>query len=116
MEAIRKKNNGWTTYQARKIAGISIRRTNQIWQIYCQTGSAPFLGNHLGRLKRPILGHEATMVKDAYLRYRVSASTLETITLEAMIQRDYGVHLPHHHIHLIMLSLGAFAWHGQKEK
>ena len=28
VETIGKKNMGWTTYQARKIAGISIRRVN----------------------------------------------------------------------------------------
>ncbi len=30
IETFRRKNEGWTTYQARKIAGISIRRVNLI--------------------------------------------------------------------------------------
>jgi len=34
IELIRRENDGWTTYRARKIAGISIRRVNQVWQEY----------------------------------------------------------------------------------
>ena len=34
LEIIRKKQEGWTTYQARKIANISIRRVNHVWKIY----------------------------------------------------------------------------------
>jgi hypothetical protein len=39
METLRKKNEGWTTYEARKIAGISIRRVNQIWNEYNETNT-----------------------------------------------------------------------------
>jgi len=38
IETIRKKNQGWTTYQARKIAGISIRRVNQVYRQYLISG------------------------------------------------------------------------------
>jgi IS1 family transposase len=44
LETIRRKNEGLTTYQARKIAGISIRRVNQIWKEYQETGKIPELG------------------------------------------------------------------------
>ena len=38
LETPRRKNEGWTTYQARKLAGVSIRRVNQVWQSYLATG------------------------------------------------------------------------------
>jgi hypothetical protein len=34
IEIIHRKNDGWTTYQTRKIADISIRRVNQVWTEY----------------------------------------------------------------------------------
>ena len=54
IETIRKKNHGWTTYQARKIAGISIRRVNQVWKHYRETKEISEIGRKNGRLKRYI--------------------------------------------------------------
>jgi len=101
IETIRRKNEGWTTYQARKIAGVSLRRVNQIWALYQQTGEVPDIGKKVGRRKRPILPVEEYAVKEAYAKYKTSASTLETI-----IERDFGLHIPHNHIHRIMIQLG----------
>ncbi|MBN4049267.1 transposase family protein [archaeon AH-315-M20] len=111
METIRKKNQGWTTYQARKIAGISIRRVNQVWMIYCKTCHIPEIGKNIGRPKRPITAHEAYIVKEAYQKYRVSASTLEKL-----IERDYNIHLTHRHIHTILLALGFAKTKAKKDK
>lgn len=111
METIRRKNEGWTTYQARKIAGISVRRVNQVWGMYCQTGNMPELGKRMGRPPRPIRAQEAYLVKEAYTQYRVSASTLELL-----IERDYGIHIPHRHVHVIMLSLGLAKAKARKDK
>ena len=44
IEIIRRKNDGWTTYQVRKIAGISIRRVNQVWNEYQLTNLVPEIG------------------------------------------------------------------------
>ena len=88
IETIRRKNSGWTTYQARKIAGISIRRVNQVWGAYHKTGEVPEIGKKVGRPSRPITGEEEMLVKTTYKEYRVSASTLERV-----IQRDYGIHI-----------------------
>ena len=41
IETLKRKNKGWTTYQARKIARISIRRVNQAWKMYNKTGLIP---------------------------------------------------------------------------
>lgn len=49
METLRRKNQGWTTYQARKVAGVSVKRVYQIKQIYKKTGEIPNIGKKTGR-------------------------------------------------------------------
>ena len=110
LETIRRKNEGWTTYQARKIAGISIRRVNQVWKEYQETGKVPELGKKVGRPARLVTEDEQKMVKEAYERYRVSASTLEKL-----IERDYSIHIPHNHIHKIMVKLSLAKPKGKKD-
>ena len=101
IETLRRKNQGWTTYQARKIAGISIRRVNQVWLLYQTTGKIPEIGKKNGRPKRPIEQWEIGMVKQAYGQDRVSASTLMKL-----IERDHNTHINHNRIHSIMINLG----------
>jgi putative transposase len=110
LETIRRKNEGWTTYQARKIACVSIRRVNQVWTQYQKTGILPELGKKIGRPRRPIKEEEITMVTEAFGRYKVSASTLEKL-----IKRDKGVHIPHNKIHKIMIMLGLAKPKGKKD-
>jgi putative transposase len=101
LETIRRKNEGWTTYQIRKIAGVSVRRVNQVWYSYNRTGKPPDIGKSNGRPCIPLENWEIGLVKKAYPKYRVSASTLERC-----IERDYGKHIPHNRVHRIMLKLG----------
>ena len=101
VETLRRKNEGWTTYQARKIAGISIRRVNQVYKQYTLTGEIPEIGRNNGRPIKPIEDWEIQMVKQSYEKYRVSASTLEKL-----IERDYKKHISHRRIHKILLDLG----------
>ncbi len=111
MEILRRKNEGWTTYQVRKIAGISVRRVNQVWKEYQETGRIPEIGKCMGRPAKPIKQQEIEMVKEAYMRYRVSASTLMKC-----IERDYGLHINHNKIHMIMLDLGYACKKSKKDK
>ena len=53
IETIRKKNQGWTTYQARKISGISIRRVNQVYKQYLLNKQIPEIGKKNGRSTNP---------------------------------------------------------------
>ena len=76
IETIRKKNHGWTTYQARKIAGISIRRVNQVWKHYRETKEILEIGRKNGRPKRYIEDWETGTVKEAFDKYSLSVSTL----------------------------------------
>src|SRR3989338_6626878 len=101
IETIRRKNEGWTTYQARKIAGISIRRVNQVWSQYTLSGVLPEIGRKMGRPPIQASQEEAELVQKAYREYRVSATTLERI-----IERDYGKHIPHNRIHAILIAIG----------
>jgi putative transposase len=101
VETIGKKNMGWTTYQVRKIAGISIRRVNQVYRQYLLTGQIPEIGKTNGRPARPIEDWEMQMVKEAFEKYSVSASRLMRL-----IERDYGQHINHNRIHRILLELG----------
>lgn len=101
LETIRALNNGATTYQARKIAGISVRRTYQIKNEYLRTGKIPEIGKAMGRPTHPITKYEREIVEEAYKLYRVSASTLEKL-----IDRDYSYHIPHNTIHKILVNLG----------
>ena len=101
IETLRCKNQGWTTYQARKIAGISIRRVNQVYGQYTLTGEIPEIGRNNGRPIKPIEQWEVQMVKQSYEKYRVSASTLEKL-----IERDCKKHISHRRIHKILLDLG----------
>ncbi|MBU4242470.1 MAG: DDE-type integrase/transposase/recombinase [Nanoarchaeota archaeon] len=100
LEILRMRNNGETAYQARKVANISVRRVYQIYSEYLIKGEPPAIGRRMGRPKRPITDMERMIVKKAYEKYRVSASTLEKL-----IKRDFGTHIPHNHIHKIMINL-----------
>ena len=101
IETLRRKNQGWTTYQARKIANISIRRVNQVYKQYLLTEQIPEIGKTNGRPARPIEDWEIQTVKEAFTKYSVSASMLMKL-----IERDYGKHINHNRIHRILLDLG----------
>ena len=101
IETIRKKNQGWTTYQARKIADISIRRVNQVYGQYLISGEIPEIGIKNGRPKKPIEEWEVQTIKEAFVKYSVSASALMKL-----IERDYGKHINHNRSHVILLILG----------
>ncbi|OIO65246.1 hypothetical protein COY28_02905 [Candidatus Woesearchaeota archaeon CG_4_10_14_0_2_um_filter_57_5] len=101
LETLRAKNDGLSSWQARKVAGVSVRRVNQVWSAYLSSGVMPEVGRRVGRPRRLVLESEIMMVRDAWLKYRVSASMLE-----ALIERDYGVHIPHNHIHKVLVQLG----------
>ena len=101
IETIRKKNQGWTTYQARKTANISIRRVNQVYGQYLISGKIPEIGKKNGRPIKPIEDWEIKIVKESYEIYKVSSSSLEEI-----IDKRYNKRMSHRRIHKILLILG----------
>ena len=110
METLKKKNDGWTTYQARKIAHISIRRVNQVWNEYLSSGEIPDLGNKVGRPSRPLSDQEKAVVKAAFEKYSVCASGLRPL-----IERDFGTSINHNRIHRILVELGYAKQKGHKD-
>ena len=101
IETIRKKNQGWTTYQARKISGILIRRVNQVYKQYLLTEQIPEIGKNNGRPINPIEDWEIKVVKEAYEKYKVTASVLEKF-----IGKSCDKHISIRKIHKILLILG----------
>jgi len=108
IELIKLKNGGWTSYQVKKKIGVSVRRVDQIWSQYKNSGEIPELGKSIGRPSRPIKKDEEALVKESYLKYRVCAPHLRLF-----IKKDFNLDIPHYHIHKILLRVG-FA--KQKEK
>ena len=100
LETLKRLNNGATAYQARKVAGISVRRIYQIKDIYESTGEIPEIGRKVGRPIKMIQQWEIDVVKETYEKYRVSADTLERV-----IDRDYKKHIGHNRIHKILCKI-----------
>ena len=101
IDTLKQINEGKTSYQARKVAGITVRRVNQIKVEYLITGEIPQIGKKVGRPRKIMEQWELNTVKEAYEKYRVSADTLERL-----IDRDYEKHIGHNRIHQILLRLG----------
>ena len=101
LETLRLKTEGKSSYQARKIAKVSVRKVDEIWKEYLMTGEIPVIGKAVGRPMMPIENWERELVKKFYEKYRVSADTLERL-----IERDEKKHLSHYKIHKILIEFG----------
>ncbi len=100
-ETLRKLADRKTVYQARKVAGISVRRVYQVEEAFETTGEIPDIGKHAGLPRKSFEEWEITSVKKAYEKYRVSADTLERL-----IDRDDKKHIGHNRVHQILMYLG----------
>lgn len=101
VETLKAKTDGKTSYQARKIANVSVRRVDEIWKEYLTAGEIPVVGKGVGRPVIPIEDWEKKLVKKSYEKYRVCADTLRRL-----IERDEKIHLSHYRIHKVLLELG----------
>src|SRR3990167_6366760 len=101
IETLRKLADGKTVYQARKVAGISVRRVYQVKEAFDKTGEIPKIGKDVGRPRKLFEEWEIILVKNAFVKYRVSADTIERL-----IDRDYKKHIGHNRIHQILVYLG----------
>lgn len=101
IETLRKLADGKTVYQARKVAGISVRRVYQVKEAFDTTGELPKIGKDVGRPRKAFEEWEIQLVKKAFEKYRVSADTLERC-----IDRDDQKHIGHNRIHQILVYLG----------
>jgi putative transposase len=110
MSTLKKLADGKTVYQARKTAGISVRRVYQVKEAFDETGEIPTIGKYAGRPRKPFDEWEIKVVKDAYEKYRVSADTLERL-----IDRDYSKHIGHNRINQILIYLGYAKKKGKRD-
>jgi len=101
VETLRKLNEGKTTYQARKVADISVRRVYQVKEAFDKTGEIPMIGKRVGRPRKNAEMWEVDAVKKTFDKYRLSASTLEKL-----IEKDLKLKISHNRIHKILLDLG----------
>jgi putative transposase len=101
LRTLKKLNDGKTVYQARKVAGVSVRRIYQVKEAFDKTGEIPDIGKLAGRPRKLFAEWEINLVKTAYEKYRVSADTLERL-----IDRDFQKHIGHNRIHQILIFLG----------
>ena len=100
-DTLKKLANGKTVYQARKVAGISVRRVYQVKEAFDKKGEIPTIGKYAGRPRKPFEELEIILVKQSYEKYRVSADTLERL-----IDRDCKKHIGHNRINQILIFLG----------
>jgi len=110
VDTIRVLNEGESKYQARKIAGVTKQRVYQVWNEYLASGQVPDIGRTNGRPSKLVEQWEIDIVREAYEKYKVSASTLEDVIL-----RVYGKKIGHNRVHKIMLNLGFAKEKGKKD-
>ena len=57
LETLRLKTEGKSSYQARRIAKVSVRRVDELWKEYLTTDEIPTIGKRVGRPMIPIASH-----------------------------------------------------------
>jgi len=71
MDTFKAKNDGKISYQARKIANVSVRRVNEIWKEYLTTGEISVVGNSVKRPMISIEKWEIELVKRFYEKWEI---------------------------------------------
>lgn len=98
---LKKLADGKSVYQARKVAGISVRRVYQVKEAFEKTGEMPDIGKDAGRPRKPFEEWEIQLVKRMYEKHRTSADTLQRL-----IDSGGEKHIGHNRIHQILVYLG----------
>lgn len=94
LETLRLKIEGKSSYRARRIAKVSVRRVDELWKEYLMTGDIPAIGKGVGRPMIPIEEWEKALVKKFYEKYRVSADILERLIERDENKKLYVIHPP----------------------
>jgi transposase InsO family protein len=109
---IRHKEDGMSSRDVAVALKITPRRVNQVWKIYRDTGEIPVIGARVGRPRSSfITDTERLAIQEAKQRYKLGARWLELI-----IERDYGIHIPHNKIHRCLLEEGLAKPNVRKQK
>jgi hypothetical protein len=78
---------------------VSCRRIEQIWKHFMDHGREPIIGEGIGRPRKPYDEKEASVVKEAHLRFKFGARMLEVL-----IRKLYKIKISHNRIHIICIS------------
>ena len=98
---VQEKLRGRGTGDIALIQRVSRRRIEQLWQSYRRTDLIPVLRKP-GRPRKTVTGlREATAIMKAYDELKVNA-----LTLEHVLERDYGLMMPHNRIHAVLKETG----------
>ena len=81
-----------------KIQGITRARVWQLYHQYLSSGEIPE-PKKPGRKRKEVPDEEKKLVLEKYDQYK-----LGPLALEAKIERDTGIHIPHNRIYRIMLK------------
>ena len=108
---IRWKEAGMSSSDVAWYLKISKRRVNQVWRMYKESGEIPEIGRNIGRPRRELTEDEKRIILEAKSIYKLGARRLEPI-----IERDYGIHIPHNKIHEFLLAEGLAKEEPNKKK
>lgn len=106
----RKEEGRMSNGKIARIYDITPRRLQQLWAQYRSTGQMPTLSKP-GRPKKPPDLVEEGIVIQAYEKHHVCA-----VILEHLIQKEYGVWVPHNKIHRYLAKHGYAARNPKKQK
>jgi putative transposase len=95
-----KERHQLTTRTIAERMGVSSVWVKKLWRRYRVNGRIPELKKP-GRRCIEATDEEKKLIYDAYTKYEVNA-----LTLEHVIEFEYGRHIPHNRIHRVMKSMG----------
>lgn len=108
---IRQKQKGVPSREIARDMKVSRRRIEQIWKHFLDPGREPIIGEGIGRPRKPYDEKEASIVKEAHLRFRFGARMFEVL-----IRKLHKIKIPHNRIHMYLLSQGLSFQDPNKQK
>jgi len=97
---VRQLNKGTPVKEIAAVMRVTPRRIYQLKKQYEETGNIPEL-KQPGRKPKQIDSDTERIVLEAYQKYK-----LGPVPLEKLIERDYGIHIPHNTIYKVLLKHG----------
>ncbi len=107
---VRQLNKGTPVKEIAAVMRVTPRRIYQIKKQYKETGEIPEL-KQPGRKPKQIDKETEQIILQAYNKYRLSP-----VPLEKLIERDYGIHIPHNTIYKVLLKHGLVEENMNKKK
>jgi putative transposase len=107
---IKQLEKGTAVKEIAAVMRVTPRRIYQLKKQYEETGNIPEL-KQPGRKPKQIDSDTEKIVLEAYQKYKLSP-----VPLEKLIERDYGIHIPHNTIYKVLLKHGLVEENMNKKK